>query len=224
MKRLNALGPPLLGFAQGYSAVPEIDLSSGAKAVREGAVPIDLCDDDSVCGEHIAASLRMAFGPRIGYWAGWVLPENARIVLLTDSGARAAEAGRQLFRVGFDRIEGYVAAPGSAWRDLGFPLLSITQISVEQLREQLMKFGRLTLVDVRSDREWNDGHIAEAIHVPIGEMSGRAADFDRQKPIATICEGGYRSMLAASILARAGFPRVLNVSGGMTAYRDGPTP
>lgn len=223
MKRLNALGPPLLGLAQGYSGVREIDLSAGAKAVREGAVPIDLCDDDSVCGEHIAASLRMAFGSRIGYWAGWVLPENARIVLLTDSAARAAEAGRQLLRVGFDRIEGYVAATGSAWRELGFPVLSITQISIAELRDQLAQAGELTLIDVRSDREWNDGHIAEAIHVPIDEMSARAAEFDRQKPIATICEGGYRSMLAASILARSGFSKVLNVTGGMTAYRDAPS-
>jgi rhodanese-related sulfurtransferase len=50
-------------------------------------------------------------------------------------------------------------------------------------------------------------------------MTARATEFDPRKPVATICEGGYRSMLAASILARAGFPRVLNVSGGMTAYR-----
>lgn len=224
MKRLNALGPPLLGFATGYNGVKEIDLASGARAIRQGAVSIDLCDDDSVCGEHIAASLRMAFGSRIGYWAGWVLPESARIVLLTDSASRAAEAGRQLLRVGFDHIEGYVAAPGSAWRDLGFPVLSITQITVGELRDQLAQPGGLTLVDVRSDREWNEGHIAEAIHVPIDEMSARAAEFDRHKPVATICEGGYRSMLAASILARAGFPRVLNVTGGMTAYRDAPTP
>jgi rhodanese-related sulfurtransferase len=55
-------------------------------------------------------------------------------------------------------------------------------------------------------------------------MAERAAEFNRQKPIATICEGGYRSMLAASILARAGFPKVLNVTGGVTAYRDAPTP
>jgi hydroxyacylglutathione hydrolase len=148
-----------------------------------------------------------------------VLPENARIVLLTDDPSRAAEAGRQLLRVGFDTIEGYVAAPGSAWRDAGFPVLSITQISTGELREQL-EHGGLTLIDVRSDREWNDGHIAEAIHVPIGEMRKRAGEFDRQRPIATICEGGYRSMLAASILARSGFGQVLNVSGGMTAYRE----
>ena len=224
MKRVNALGPPVLGLAPGYAGVNEIDLRSGAKAVRDGAVPIDLCDDDSVCGEHIAASLRMAFGPKIGYWAGWVLPEDSRIVLLTDAAPRAAEAGRQLLRVGFDNIGGFVAAPGSAWRDEGFPVLSITQISLGDLRDQLAQAGKLTLVDVRSDREWNNGHIADAIHVPIGEMTERAAEFDRRKPIATICEGGYRSMLAASILARAGFTNVLNVAGGMTAYRDAPTP
>jgi hydroxyacylglutathione hydrolase len=219
MKRVNADGPPVLGLAHGYGGPQPIDLAFGAAAVRDGAVPIDLCDDDSVCGEHIAASLRMAFGPKIGYWAGWVLPADARIVLLTDDQARAAEAGRQLLRVGFDDIEGYVAAPGSAWRAAGFPVLSITQISIDELRKQLNATDDFTLIDVRSDREWNDGHIPQAIHVPIAEMTARATEFDPRKPVATICEGGYRSMLAASILARAGFPRVLNVSGGMTAYR-----
>ena len=221
MKRVNALGPPVLGLAQGYAGVKEIDLRSGATAVRDGAVPIDLCDDDSVCGEHIAASLRMAFGPKIGYWAGWVLAEDTRIVLLTDTAARAAEAGRQLLRIGFDNIEGCVPAQGSLWRAEGFPVVSITQISTAELRDRLAPPGKLTLIDVRSDREWKDGHIAEAIHVPIDEMSARVSEFDHRQPIATICEGGYRSMLAASILVRAGFAEVLNVSGGMTAYRSG---
>jgi len=73
---------------------------------------------------------------------------------------------------------------------------------------------------VRSEREWNAGHAAEAIHVPIGDVNARATEFNKDSAIATICEGGYRSMLAASILIRAGFPNVLNVAGGMAAFRN----
>jgi hydroxyacylglutathione hydrolase len=216
MKRLNCEGPPLLDLARGYRGVAPLDLDSAAAAVRAGAVPIDLCDDDTVCGEHIATALRIAFGPKIGYWAGWVLAERSRIVLLTPVPSRAAEAGRQLLRVGFDTIDGYVAAPASAWQATGFPVSRVTQISVGELRE---RGSALTLLDVRSEREWNAGHVAGAIHIPIGDVNARAADLSRDTPIATICEGGYRSMLAASILMRAGFPNVLNVAGGMAAYR-----
>jgi hydroxyacylglutathione hydrolase len=219
MKRLNCEGPARLDLARGYPGVTPLALDAAVTAIRNGAVPIDLCDDDAVCGEHVATSLRIAFGPKIGYWAGWVLPASSRIVLLTPDPSRASEAGRQLLRVGLDAIEGYVPAPASAWRMAGFPVSRITQISVGDLRDQLERGRELTLVDVRSEREWTAGHIAGAIHVPIDDVIARAHDFDKGAAIATICEGGYRSMLAASILMRAGFADVMNVTGGMTAYR-----
>jgi len=216
MKRLNSAGPRLLDLARGYRGLPSLDFETAAEAVRAGAVPIDLCDDDAVCGEHIATALRIAFGPKIGYWAGWVLPEGSRIVLLTPDSSRAAEAGRQLLRVGFDTIEGYVASPASEWQAAGFPVSRVTQISVDELRE---RGNALTLIDVRSEGEWNAGHVAGAIHVPIGDVNARTGDLSKARPIATMCEGGYRSMLAASMLMRAGFSNVLNVAGGMGAYR-----
>jgi len=220
MKRLNCDGPPVLDLARGYRGITALDLDSAAQAVRNGAVPIDLCDDDAVCGEHLSTSLRIAFGPKIGYWAGWVLAAGSRLVLLTPDEKRAAEAGRQLLRVGFDTIEGYVAAPAAAWSAAGFPVSRVQQISVADLRERFDGGGALTLIDVRSDREWNAGHAAGAIHVPIGDVHARSAEFDKDTALATICEGGYRSMLAATILMRAGFLNVLNVAGGMTAYRN----
>jgi hydroxyacylglutathione hydrolase len=217
MKRVNGEGPPVFDLARGYHGVASLDFDTAAAAVRAGAVPIDLCDDDAVCGEHIAKALRIAFGPKIGYWAGWVLPEHSRIVLLTPDPSRAAEAGRQLLRVGFDTIEGYVTSPANAWQAAGFPVARVTQISAAELRQRA---GTLTLIDVRSEREWKAGHAAGAIHIPIGDVNARSGDLSQDTPIATICEGGYRSMLAASMLMRAGFADVLNVAGGMAAYRN----
>jgi hydroxyacylglutathione hydrolase len=126
--------------------------------------------------------------------------------------------------VGFDNIEGYVPAPASAWRAAGFAVSRITQISARELRERFERGRALTLVDVRSEREWNAGHVAGAIHVPIDDVIARSYELDKHTAIATICEGGYRSMLAASMLMRAGFADVLNVTGGMTAYRNTASP
>ena len=126
---------------------------------------------------------------------------------------------RQLLRVGFDRIEGYIAGGIDAWRAAGLPISQMPQITVRQLRERLERDEDLAVVDVRTASEWVNGHVEGAIHVPVGDISTSAATLDSHGSVATICEGGYRSLLAASLLARAGLPNVVNVVGGMTAYR-----
>ena len=98
-----------------------------------------------------------------------------------------------------------------------YPIKRI-EISPE-LRRQLDQDADLVLMDVRTAHEWSSGHVAGALHVPMSEVAARGADLDRRSTIATICEGGYRSSLAASLLARAGFPDVMTVTGGMSAYR-----
>ena len=219
MKRVNSDGPDVLGFARGYAGVPELTLEAAASAIRDGAIPIDLREADAFCAGHVAGSLHMAFGPKIGYWSGWVLPERSRVVFMTSDPSQTAEAGRQLLRVGFDRIEGHVRADIEAWRARGFNISRIKQITGPELRQQLDRDADLVLVDVRTAHEWSSGHVAGALHVPMNDVAARAADFDRRSAIATICEHGYRSSLAASLLARAGLPDVMTVTGGMSAVR-----
>jgi hydroxyacylglutathione hydrolase len=77
----------------------------------------------------------------------------------------------------------------------------------------------LTLIDVRTRQEFEASHVPGALHVPVESIAARAAEIPRGRPVATICEGGYRSVLAASLLAREGFAPVINIAGGMTAYR-----
>ena len=77
----------------------------------------------------------------------------------------------------------------------------------------------MTIIDVRSHREWQAGHLPGAVHIPLGELLDRIAEVPRHAPVATVCEGGYRSSLAASLLDRAGFDSILNVVGGMQAWR-----
>jgi hydroxyacylglutathione hydrolase len=219
MKRSNRDGPPLIGFTNGYQGVPAIAAGAGSDAVREGAIVIDLRDSDAFCAAHPAGAVHMAFGPKIGFWAGWVLPEGARIVLVAANAREAAEAGRQLLRVGFDRIDGYIEGGIGAWRAADLPISRIRQITAQQLRERLGHAEDLAVVDVRSPAEWNHGHVEGAIHVPVGEVGAYAAKLNRHRSLATICEGGFRSLLAASLLARAGLANVVSVVGGMTAYR-----
>jgi hydroxyacylglutathione hydrolase len=78
----------------------------------------------------------------------------------------------------------------------------------------------MRVVDVRTPREWRAGHLEGSINIPVGEIPVRAHEFAGDTPVATICEGGYRSTLAASLLAHEGVPHVVNITGGMTAYRS----
>ncbi len=219
MKRVNSDGARVLGLAGGYAGVPELTVEATASAVRDGAILIDLRQADAFCAGHVARSVHMAFGPKVGYWAGWVLPADSRIVLMADIVSQASEAGRQLLRVGFDRIDGFVPADLEPWRARGFDTARIIEMTGQELSRQLEQNTDLVVVDVRTASEWSTGHIAGAIHLPIADVSARAATFNPQTPIAMICEGGYRSTLAASLLARAGLDNVITVTGGMTAYR-----
>jgi hydroxyacylglutathione hydrolase len=222
MKRVNQVGPPLHDFTHGYAGVPSLSAGEGGRALAAGATLIDLRDADAFCSAHPAGALHIAAGSKVGYWAGWVLPEAARIVLFGGSAIEAAEAGRQLLRVGFDDIAGHVEGGLDAWRQAGLPLSAIAQVTAEELRRQLDRRETVTVLDVRTAREWTAGHIDGAVHVPVGDVAAQAASFRSQPAVATICEGGVRSLLAASLLARAGVTRVMNVGGGMSAYRSLP--
>jgi len=182
-------------------------------------VVLDLRAGDAFAAEHPAGALNYAFGPKIGYWAGWVLPADSPIVLLADQPAHAREAMLQLLRVGIDRVEGFIDGGIGGWRGAMLPTASTSRLSAAELRTAVARRDELRILDVRSAKEWKEGHIDGAINIPVGELSERIAEVPADKTIVTICEGGYRSSLASSILEREGIPQVANVAGGMNAYR-----
>src|SRR4029450_9870617 len=99
------------------------------------------------------------------------------------------------------------------------PLAAIAQMSADDLRSGARP---AQLLDVRTSREWRAGHVPGSINIPVGELPERTEDLPAGRATATICEGGYRSSLAASLLAREGVADVVNVTGGMAAYRTLP--
>jgi hydroxyacylglutathione hydrolase len=219
MKRVNQEGPALLHLVDGYPGVSGMTASAADAARRDGAVLIDLRPADAFCAGHPEGALNIAFGASVGYWAGWVVPAATPVVLIGDNEREATEVGRQLLRVGLDTVLGFVDGGFGAWRSAGLPLAAIPQIGAVQLHERLARGERITIVDVRTPHEWHRGHIEGSKHVPVGEIPARAGALQDGGLLVTICEGGYRSSLAASLLAKAGMRDVGNVAGGMAAYR-----
>ena len=220
VKRVNREGPVVRSLAAGYPGPPAVDVMEAASAARRGAIVLDLRGAAEFGAAHPEGALNIAYGPKIGYWAGWVVPDGARIILLAPNRHEATDAAVQLVRVGFDDVEACVDEGLQAWRAAGLPISQIPQISARELHDRLARHEDLTVVDVRSAPEWRGGHIEGAVHVPVGEVRARARDLSGLASIATICESGLRSSLAASVLRHAGLSNVLNVSGGMAADRQ----
>lgn len=219
MKKLNQAGPPLMGLVNGYRGPAAISPGSAATAIRAGALLLDLRGASAFAAAHPLGALNVAYGPKVGYWAGYVLPDDARVVLLASSAHEAMETGRQLLRIGVSRIDGYVNGGYEGWRDAGLPTAAYPITNVQDLHGALTGTNPPLVIDVRTEREWQKGHLPGAMHIPLGDLARRASEIPRDRTVATMCEAGYRSALAASVLARAGLDRIINVAGGMSAWR-----
>jgi hydroxyacylglutathione hydrolase len=219
MKRVNKAGPPPLED-EGTRRLPSMQPAAAAALAADGALILDLRSAAAFAQGHPYGALNIGYGSKVGYWAGWVLPADEPLILLADEPSHAQEAAVQLLRVGLDRIEGAVGGGFEAWIGAGLPAAQLDQMSVEDLRHAMnVRQAPLHVVDVRTPLEWRGGHVEGAINIPVGEIPARARELPEGAIIATICEGGYRSSLAASLLAREGAARVVHVVGGMAAYR-----
>jgi hydroxyacylglutathione hydrolase len=219
MKRVNHDGPPVLGLARGLPDLAALTPHEAASAARDGAWIVDLRAVDEFAAGHPAGAINIAFGAKVGYWAGWIVPGDARIVLLASSDTHVRAAQPQLLRVGLDRIDGLVAGGFDAWARGGLPVQSMPAIEVAELRTRLARRDPLTLLDVRTRKEFGSDHLEGAVNVPVGDLP--ASDVPHAAgPILTMCEAGFRSSLAASLLQRRGVREVVNVTGGMNAYRQ----
>jgi hydroxyacylglutathione hydrolase len=220
MKHVNQEGPALRGFATGFGDLPRLSVQQASASIAAGAILLDLRNADAFCEAHPTGAVHIAFGSKVGYWAGWVLPQDVPIVLLSESPDEAAEAHRQLLRVGFEDVAGVVDGGIAAWRGANLDVSTVSRMTADDLRRRLERGEPTTVLDVRTTHEWDTGHVEGAIHLPIGVVASYARAFASRPMVATMCEGGTRSLLAASLLARAGLTNVVNVAGGMSAYRS----
>jgi hydroxyacylglutathione hydrolase len=142
-------------------------------------------------------------------YAGTVLPYDRDLYLIASNGDDVDAIVNDLSLIGLDRVKGAHALNDRSSLD-GAVMRSLPQIDIDSLAEHSRE---LTVLDVRRDDEWEEGHIPGAIHIPLGSLSQRLAEIPRDKKIAVHCQGGTRSAIAASILERNGI-NASNVPGG----------
>ena len=184
----------------------------------KGAIVLDTRPSAEYGAGHVPGSVHMGQSGQLASWAGALLSPAAPIVLVAEDEERMAETRTRLARVGLENVAGYLEGGIRAWDQAQRTLARTEQIPVDELEARLAEGSDVTVVDVRRAGEWQAGHIAHAMHLPLHELEKRSGSLDRDRPVAIICASGYRSSIATSLLERLGFRRFSNVVGGMNAW------
>jgi glyoxylase-like metal-dependent hydrolase (beta-lactamase superfamily II)/rhodanese-related sulfurtransferase len=213
---VNGKGPALVR----QLPVPEpMDPATFSKmAQRDGTVVVDMRSYDAFGGQHVAGAYHIDFGGNFATFAGWILPTDIEILLVADHAKQAADGAVWLRRVGLDRAVGYLDGGMFAWAKAGLPTGHVPQLSVVELHQEVTSGPAMTLVDVRSQREYEQHHIDGTINIPAPDLRTRFDELNASVPIVVLCNTGHRSSLGASILKQHGFTNVSNVAGGMMGY------
>jgi hydroxyacylglutathione hydrolase len=189
------------------------------KLRSDGHVLLDVRSAADFGAGHVPGSMNIGLGGQFAMWAGSLIPLTASIVIIAETGTQVDESVVRLARVGIENVKGYLRGGVEAWRQAGYPVDAIEQVSVEQLKEQIANRD-LQIVDVRRPAEYENGHVPRALNAPLASLKRNVEHlpFAKDKPTAVICAGGYRSIAAASLLQTYGFTNLLNVSGGTGAW------
>jgi hydroxyacylglutathione hydrolase len=159
-------------------------------------------------------------GDQLGFWGAWFISYDKPLYLVIDDESKLKNYVRDLIRVGYDNIAGFLKPNFSSWANKGNNFVDLPQASVHTLND-FREFGeKLTIIDVRTDGEFAEGHIKGAKHIYLGNIQEKLKEIPgKEDTIFCICGGGSRSSLAASILLKHGYDNVYNVFGGMTAWK-----
>jgi glyoxylase-like metal-dependent hydrolase (beta-lactamase superfamily II)/rhodanese-related sulfurtransferase len=193
------------------------------RMLNEGEIALDVRSADDFASGHVPGSINIALSGQFASWAGTVLGLTAHPVLIADTEQQLEEARVRLARVGIEVLDGYLTGGVPAWRQSGLPVAQTLQITAEELRSRL-KRNEMQVLDVRRQGEWDAGHIEGAIWWPLDNFKVSPPEIDREAPIAVHCKSGYRSIIASSLLERAGFHHILNVVGGFDAWQQAGQP
>ncbi len=195
-----------------------IGLDEALRLARAGdAQFLDTRDANAFAKEHIRGSINIGLSGRYASWVGTMLDPGTPLVIVAEPG-QETESIVRLGRIGFDRIAGVLRDGVRAARERPELLVHGTRATSASLAQRLSAPEPPQVVDVRTNAEWDAGHIDGALHVVLDELPRNLARLPSDRELVTVCKSGYRSSIAASLLERAGFERVTDLVGGMDAW------
>lgn len=214
---------------EGYEGLEDV-LGRGLKAMDAEEVKSALQKDVTIVDTRHASEFTQGFVPRsifIGLegrfaeWAGSLLSFSQPIILVTEEG-KERETLIRLARVGFHNVIGYLKGGVPAWQTAGEEIDLIIDVEADEMAMDLPFDPNIIVLDVRKPAEYGSGHVKDAVNIPLNDMTDPAllANFEETQNIYVHCAGGYRSVIAASIMKKQGIHNLRNVLGGWGKIKD----
>jgi len=212
----------------GYDSITEVrdrglrPLSVRAfKAAWEGedALVIDTRHQDDFAKGFIPGSIFIGIDDNFAPWVGALIPDLKQAILFVADEGREEEVVTRLARVGYDNAIGFLKGSFDAWQKAGEDIDTMPEVTAQAFGKMYRK-EQPKLLDVRRESEYDTQHIRSAVNFPLDFISRNMAQLDRDEKYYLHCAGGYRSMIAASILKARGIENLVNIKGGFKALQE----
>lgn len=189
-----------------------------AAANETTALVIDTRQADEFKNGFIPNSINIGISGDFAPWVGTLVTDIKQPLLLITEENMLDEAIMRLSRVGYDNIIGYLAGGFNTWKTSGKEIDTIESISAEEFAKKFKdSAGKILVKDVRKPTEYMAEHVTEAMNIPLANLSNNMVEFSKNETNFIHCAGGYRSMIACSILKARGFDNIVDVSGGFAS-------
>ncbi len=188
-------------------------------ANETGALVLDVRPQEAFAEAHIPRSIFIGLNGDFAPWVGALIADVNQPILLVAPEDKVEETVTRLSRVGFDHTIGYLKGGMKAWQAAGKEYDSVTSVAAEEVK-QALQAGKSPVFDVRKGSEYEAEHLEGAHNTPLNFLNDHLAEFPKDQPFYVHCAGGYRSMIAASILKSRGFHNLLDISGGFDAMKQ----
>lgn len=212
---------------QGYESIDTV-LKRGARALNPdafeaaanetGALILDTRPAQTFCQGFIPNSINIGLGGQFAPWVGTLIPDVKQNLLLVCEPGQEQEALTRLARVGYDQVLGFLAGGFGAWKVSEKEIDTLVSVSAESLANRVVH-TELEIIDVRKPGEFAAGHVAGSRSVPLEYLNDPMAELPKTKTLFIHCAGGYRSIMAASILRARGYEKLVDVTGGFDAIK-----
>jgi len=218
--QINARGYESLDSIR-EGALKPLSVADFEEKVAEGAWILDTRPSIVFTEGFVPDAISIGLDGRFAEWAGSILPFDRDLVLVTDPG-KEEETVIRLARVGLDRVVGYLDGGFAAWQQAGKKIDLIIDVEPEELAMDIPFDNKLQVIDVRKPGEFESGHIRGAENVPLSELTDplHMAQIDDDANLYVHCAGGYRSVIACSLMKREGYHNLRNVLGGFGRMKE----
>ena len=189
--------------------------------IHEDVIILDTRESSVFSQGFIPGSIFIGLDGKFEEWAANLLPPDKPLLLVTENG-KEKETAKLLQKVGFYKIEGFLHGGFDAWQQAGEKTDLVIDVETDELAMDIPYDEHLVVVDVRKEVEFADGHVKDAVNIPLGNMADPAsmANIEDNDNLYLHCGTGYRSLIAASLLKRQGIHNLRNVVGGWAKIKD----